>query len=123
MKKINISFSSEKDKERFVLQCEREFEEKLMSVSDKVIESQAKIVLLTGPTCSGKTPMADKLIHDFREIGKDVNIVSIDDFCSIILFNVECCSNCQEFSIRNDFSVHSVNHWHNNVNVIVCNRV
>ena len=80
MKKINISFSSEKDKERFVLQCEREFEERLMSVSDKVIGSQAKIVLLTGPTCSGKTPMADKLIHDFKEIGKDVSIVSIDDF-------------------------------------------
>jgi uridine kinase len=80
MKKINISFSSEKDKENFVLQCENDFEKRLMSVSDKVIGSGARIILLTGPTCSGKTPMADKLIHDFKEIGKDVNIISIDDF-------------------------------------------
>ena len=80
MKKINISFSSEKDKENFVLQCENDLEKRLMSVSDKVIGSGARIILLTGPTCSGKTPMADKLIHDFKEIGKDVNIISIDDF-------------------------------------------
>ena len=80
MKRINISFSSEKDKENFVLQCENDFEKRLMSVSGKVIGSGARIILLTGPTCSGKTPMADKLIHDFKEIGKDVNIISIDDF-------------------------------------------
>ena len=80
MKRINISFSSEKDKENFVLQCENDFEKRLMSVSDKVIGSGARIILLTGPTCSGKTPMADKLIHDFMEIGKEINIISIDDF-------------------------------------------
>ena len=80
MKRINILFSSEKDKENFVLQCEEEFEKRLLSISEKVVKSGADIILLTGPTCSGKTTMANKIIHDFTELGKEVNIISIDDF-------------------------------------------
>ncbi|MBQ9703980.1 MAG: Flp pilus assembly complex ATPase component TadA [Clostridia bacterium] len=80
MKRINVSFSSEKDKKDFVLQCEEDFVMRLLSISDKVIKSRARIILLTGPTCSGKTTMANKIIHDFTEIGKEVNIISIDDF-------------------------------------------
>ena len=42
MKKINVSFSSEKDKKDFVLQCEEDFEKRLLSISNKVIESGAR---------------------------------------------------------------------------------
>ena len=80
MKQVNSAFSSEQDKKSFVLQCEERFGKRLLSVTEKVMESGADIILLTGPSCSGKTPIADKLIHDFKEIGKEVNVISIDDF-------------------------------------------
>ena len=80
MKKINISFSSEKDKENFVLECEREFHERLKAVSKRVVGSGAHIVLLSGPTCSGKTTLANKIISDFGKINKRVVVISIDDF-------------------------------------------
>ena len=80
MKKINISFSSEKDKENFVLECERDFHRKLKDVSSRVVKSGADIILLSGPTCSGKTTLADKIIRDFGKINKKVDVISIDDF-------------------------------------------
>ena len=80
MKRINISFSSEKDKENFVLQCENDFEKRLMSVSDKVIGSGARIILLTGPTCSGKTTTASRFISAVEAGGGRVGVISIDDF-------------------------------------------
>ena len=80
MKTINISFSSEKDKRDFVLRCEAEFEERLRTVSGKVIGSGAKTLLLSGPTCSGKTTLANKIISDYKALGKEVDVISIDDF-------------------------------------------
>ena len=80
MKKINISFSSEKDKENFVLECEKEFHERLRTVSKRVVSSGADIILLSGPTCSGKTTLANKIIRDFGKINKRVVVISIDDF-------------------------------------------
>ena len=80
MKKINISFSSEKDKENFVLECEKEFHERLRTVSKRVVSSGADMILLSGPTCSGKTTLANKIIRDFGKINKRVVVISIDDF-------------------------------------------
>lgn len=80
MKSINISFSCEKDKIEFVNRCERDFEERLASATKNVIDSHKNIVLLSGPTCSGKTTTAKKLVDDFKSVGKEVTSISIDDF-------------------------------------------
>lgn len=80
MKKINISFSSEKEKENFVLECEKNFHKRLRDVSEKVVGSGADIILLSGPTCSGKTTLANKIIRDFGKINKRVIVISLDDF-------------------------------------------
>ncbi|MBQ7353043.1 MAG: Flp pilus assembly complex ATPase component TadA [Clostridia bacterium] len=80
MKSITVSFACEQDKIDFVNRCERDFEERLTTAIKKVIDSNKNIVLLSGPTCSGKTTTAKKLIDDFESIGKKVTIISIDDF-------------------------------------------
>lgn len=80
MKSITVSFSCEQDKIEFVNKCETEFEERLSTAIKTVIDSKKNIVLLSGPTCSGKTTTAKKLIDDFKNVGKEVTIISIDDF-------------------------------------------
>lgn len=80
MKKLNVTFKSEEDKIEFVNKCERDFENRLIQATQKIVKSDVNCVLLSGPTCSGKTTTAKKLIDDFTDIGKKVVVISIDDF-------------------------------------------
>jgi len=80
MKAINVSFKCEEEKRSFVLECEEKFHNRLTDISATVQKSGADIILLSGPTCSGKTTLAKKVIDDFEKNGKDVKVVSIDDF-------------------------------------------
>lgn len=80
MKKYDINFNSEQDKKNFVLACEHDFENRLDEAVEQVIKSNVMVLLLSGPSCSGKTTIANKLIHDLTEVGKKVTIISIDDF-------------------------------------------
>lgn len=80
MKRINITFKNEEDKIKFVNECEIDFENRLIQATQKIVKSDVNCVLLSGPTCSGKTTTAKKLIDDFTDIGKKVVVISIDDF-------------------------------------------
>ncbi|MBQ7760668.1 MAG: Flp pilus assembly complex ATPase component TadA [Clostridia bacterium] len=80
MKKINITFKNEDEKIEFVNICELDFEKRLLEATQKIVNSNVNCVLLSGPTCSGKTTTAKKLIDDFNEIGKTVIVISLDDF-------------------------------------------
>lgn len=80
MKTINITFKNEQEKIDFVNECERDFEKRLGEASKEVIKSKNMNVLLSGPTCSGKTTTANKIIEDYHQIGKAVTVISIDDF-------------------------------------------
>lgn len=80
MKNINVSFRDENEKKKFVLECEEKFHKYLKEVSKKAVDSGADILLLSGPTCSGKTTLANKIINDFKKKGSRVIVVSIDDF-------------------------------------------
>lgn len=80
MKRINVSFLSEQDKIAFVNKCELDFEKRLCDVSNQVKNTGIESLLLSGPTCSGKTTTANKIIHDFEEIGRPVTVISFDNF-------------------------------------------
>jgi uridine kinase len=65
----------------FVLTCENDFEGRLDVISDRVASNrEIKIVALSGPSCSGKTTTANKLIRELESRGRKVHVVSIDDF-------------------------------------------
>ena len=65
----------------FVAACENEFEGRLDAISDRVAsDKEIKIVALSGPSCSGKTTTANKLIRELESRGRRVHVVSIDDF-------------------------------------------
>ena len=80
MRHINISFLNEQDKINFVNRCEAEFEERLSEVSNRVKNTGVESLLLSGPTCAGKTTTANKIISDFEKSGRPVTVVSFDNF-------------------------------------------
>lgn len=80
MKEINIAFDKEQDVINFVHECEKDFERRLDIASKEIVNSGATNILLSGPTCAGKTTTAEKIINDYKEKGKKVTVISIDDF-------------------------------------------
>ena len=81
MKYCKKAFSSHEEKLSFVNACEREFEEKLLEAVDRVCKVEGiKVIGLSGPSCSGKTTTATKLIDTLSKMGREVHLVSIDNF-------------------------------------------
>ena len=80
MRSINITFATEQEKIEFINKCELEFEERLCQVSGRVVASGAETLLLSGPTCAGKTTTANKIIQDLEASGRKVTVVSLDNF-------------------------------------------
>ena len=74
-------FGGEAEKRKYVASCEAAFEAALDGAVGRLLREQdCRILTLSGPTCSGKTTTARKLISEFSEAGRRVHVVSIDDF-------------------------------------------
>lgn len=74
-------FRSEEEKRAYVQACDSDFEARLDEVmKDVCSRKELKYVTLSGPTCSGKTTASKKLISEFKERGRDVKTISLDDF-------------------------------------------
>lgn len=81
MMKSKKKFGSQDEVKAFVAACEVDFEGRLSSAIDKVCKTEnLRLIALSGPTCSGKTTTAAKLIEHMTSLGRVVHIVSIDDF-------------------------------------------
>ena len=78
--KAKILFENEAEKKAYVEACDHDFEERLDRVMKEVCREDIKFLTLSGPTCSGKTTASKKLISEFSERGKNVKIISLDDF-------------------------------------------
>jgi uridine kinase len=79
--KSKRQFESAQEVRSFVQSCEADFEARLSAVVEKVCGIEGlKLIGLSGPTCSGKTTAARKLDEAMTELGKNVHVVSIDDF-------------------------------------------
>ena len=78
----NYKQGYEKIDQTFIEKCDHEFEKVLEdAVKHLCHDSEGiKVMGLTGPTCSGKTTAAKKLLRHFKENGKNVVTVSLDDF-------------------------------------------
>jgi len=65
----------------FVRECDRKFEDALtLGVAQLCDGRDVRVIGLTGPTCSGKTTAAKKLISHLGDSSKIVHVISIDDF-------------------------------------------
>ncbi|MBQ8140206.1 MAG: Flp pilus assembly complex ATPase component TadA [Clostridia bacterium] len=81
VKKAPASFDTPEEMKSFVLGCEADFETDFRSAVDEMLSSGVpRIIALSGPTCSGKTTAANKIISEIEKRGRRINAVSIDDF-------------------------------------------
>jgi uridine kinase len=71
------------DAERFIIECENSYSEKIKDVAEKVAAHKGRTLLkLAGPSGSGKTTTASMLKKCFEESGRDAITISLDDFYS-----------------------------------------
>lgn len=68
------------DLKSYILDCDGIFENRLMSIAETLSVGEAKLISLSGPTCSGKTTAAAMLEKNLETYGGEVHTVSIDDF-------------------------------------------
>ena len=75
------TFVSKEEEKAFVELHESIFEKKLDDIAEAVCADHSiRLVALSGPSCSGKTTTANKLIRELEARVRKVHVVSIDDF-------------------------------------------
>lgn len=77
----NIARAHKKDLNKLILDNESRYRGQLFTLANKILaKNNVKIVLLSGPSCAGKTTTA-KLLKKILELkGRVVDVISMDDF-------------------------------------------
>ena len=74
---INVATQNRAD---FIAYCEQDYEGRVADAAKAVAQSKAKVVMLSGPSASGKTTTACKLAACLCEADIPAAVVSLDDF-------------------------------------------
>ncbi len=74
---INTAGLSEKS---FVMRCEHEYEARIEAAAKDIIFENKPIILITGPSASGKTTTANKIKESLIQKGKKAQVISLDNF-------------------------------------------
>ena len=79
---VQYKLGREKIDQSFIEECDRVLDGHFESAVKHLCHNSEgiRVMGLTGPTCSGKTTAAKKLLHRFHENEKRVVTVSLDDF-------------------------------------------
>ena len=64
--------------QRFVSHCEIEYESRIFAAAGEILESGCRIVMLTGPSASGKTTTAHKIADALTVRGCPSKVVSLE---------------------------------------------
>lgn len=75
---INSSLSA--DEPGFVRECEQQFRDQVIEAGRRAVENGSRIIMLAGPSSSGKTTTASILDEWFTARGGEAYVVSLDDF-------------------------------------------
>lgn len=74
-------FTTETEKSDFVKKCDEQFFDNIVKIADDIAnDKNIRFILLSGPTCSGKTSATNVLKNTLIKDGKEVMTVSVDDF-------------------------------------------
>ncbi len=81
MRQLRNEFGSEAEKIAYIIDCERELEDRLEQAAHKALaRPEVRLLALAGPTCSCKSTAVRKIAADLTQAGKRVRVISIDDF-------------------------------------------
>lgn len=68
------------NKKNFVRHCEFEYESRIYALAKEIVDEDKHIIMLTGPSASGKTTSCNKIAEKLRSLGKKAQVVSMDNF-------------------------------------------
>lgn len=83
MQQVRIDSLREKydcDLPGLIAQEERRYDQKILNLCCDMVEKNARIILLTGPSASGKTTTSQKIRRNLERFQKKVYKISLDDF-------------------------------------------
>ncbi len=60
--------------------CEKEYRQRIEDAADILLADEKHLVMLTGPSSSGKTTTSHKLAQALQQRGKIAKVISLDDF-------------------------------------------
>lgn len=81
MIKYEKFFNNEVEMRDFVFLCENNYKTQIIDIAKKISsDKNIKFIMLSGPSCSGKTTTASILFKELAKYGKQAEVVSIDDF-------------------------------------------
>lgn len=79
-RELKIEDLQQMDAGLLIENAEKIYRQAIEQVGDYIIKNEVKIILLAGPSSSGKTTTASKLAHYLQRKQRQVNVVSLDDF-------------------------------------------
>src|SRR5699024_874736 len=74
-----VNFAAQRPAE-FAELCERQYDARIERAVETILDSGRGLVLLTGPSSSGKTTSAKRLAEAVRKSSRRSEVVSLDDF-------------------------------------------
>ncbi len=77
---VNLVNTAAESAKSFVRHCELEYEGRIHTAVSEILASGCRIVMLTGPSASGKTTTANKIAAALRARGCPSQVVSLDNF-------------------------------------------
>lgn len=77
---INLVNTAAESPKSFMRHCEMEYEGRIHAAASEVLASGCHVIMLTGPSASGKTTTANKLAAALRARGCPSQVVSLDNF-------------------------------------------
>ncbi len=77
---VSLINAAAADKASFVRHCEFEYESRVYAAAKEIVASGRHIVMLTGPSASGKTTTSHKIAEKLRSMGRQAEVISMDDF-------------------------------------------
>ena len=77
---ISLINAAAADKGSFVRHCEFEYESRVYAAAKEIVAADRHIIMLTGPSGSGKTTTSNKIAEKLRTMGKQAQVISMDDF-------------------------------------------
>lgn len=78
----DINFEAKTNPRAFIERCESKYQEGIVSVVDDLVENSKEkpIILVNGPSSSGKTTTASRMKAQFAKHGINAEILSMDDY-------------------------------------------
>ncbi len=78
---ISINSNAQKDAQDFITACENRYKRIISSVVESICQKGGhEVVMLAGPSASGKTTTANKLVEELKKRGHDACRISLDDY-------------------------------------------